>query len=431
MRSTAMLLRAVTLLSLVIPDALAGGRPVSQRLRLPAVIEKLIRLGASGASSCASSCSGASYCSCDQHCVCITQDPLPIMTRLSQTTNAYNTKQIDMERTAAMYKDLLCTDKEAFVKEVLYLSNHDSSLKTWQIMMLGSFDDIVMGMLDCACSISPLKLILPYQVLEYANSCKELNASGTETCDVVQVIERLKESVLTLMGPSVLCGFSCRQTLGLIIDKFYGLGKLGISAKLLFKQLPYPIGKETLDCMCGNAGSPAFGFGAMMDVTLAPIVRSRSAVSQAVKAEMDSPAYRKRVFQVFYGPQGLCGGSCFEIWKDVELIYDVKWKPGAAARLPGPPELGSQTYGELMSCTPPSPPTSSKVRSGCPGGSVVDCIGLCPSDPPAIYKACVQNCANKCAISKVEQVAAARTVPLAFVVLSTALVLRSVKPMLL
>jgi len=45
--------------------------------------------------------------------------------------------------------------------------------------------------------------------------------------------------------------------------------------------------------------------------------------------------------------------------------------------------------------TPPAPPTPSP--SGCPGGSLSACIGLCPSDPPVVYKACVQNCAQRCA----------------------------------
>lgn len=35
--------------------------------------------------------------------------------------------------------------------------------------------------------------------------------------------------------------------------------------------------------------------------------------------------------------------------------------------------------------------------SGCPGGSLPACIGLCPANPPAAYKACVEDCTKRCA----------------------------------
>ena len=34
--------------------------------------------------------------------------------------------------------------------------------------------------------------------------------------------------------------------------------------------------------------------------------------------------------------------------------------------------------------------------SGCPGGSLSACIGLCPSNPPDAFKACVQSCEKRC-----------------------------------
>lgn len=40
----------------------------------------------------------------------------------------------------------------------------------------------------------------------------------------------------------------------------------------------------------------------------------------------------------------------------------------------------------------PSPPTP----GGCPGGSLSACIGLCPSDPAAAFKACVETCTTRC-----------------------------------
>ena len=46
---------------------------------------------------------------------------------------------------------------------------------------------------------------------------------------------------------------------------------------------------------------------------------------------------------------------------------------------------------------PPTPPTPPAPPSGCPGGSLTACIGLCPASPPAAYQACVANCAAKCA----------------------------------
>jgi hypothetical protein len=42
----------------------------------------------------------------------------------------------------------------------------------------------------------------------------------------------------------------------------------------------------------------------------------------------------------------------------------------------------------------PTPPAPSP--SGCPGGSLVACIELCPTSPDAVYTACCKNCGEKC-----------------------------------
>ena len=45
--------------------------------------------------------------------------------------------------------------------------------------------------------------------------------------------------------------------------------------------------------------------------------------------------------------------------------------------------------------TPP-PATPTPAPSGCPGGSLAACMALCPSDPAAAYKACVDSCVQRC-----------------------------------
>eukprot|EP00933_Yihiella_yeosuensis_P047495 TRINITY_DN4332_c0_g5_i1.p1 TRINITY_DN4332_c0_g5~~TRINITY_DN4332_c0_g5_i1.p1 ORF type:complete len:522 (+),score=89.82 TRINITY_DN4332_c0_g5_i1:72-1568(+) len=40
---------------------------------------------------------------------------------------------------------------------------------------------------------------------------------------------------------------------------------------------------------------------------------------------------------------------------------------------------------------------SSSPSSGCPGKSLSACIQLCPANPPAAYRACVEDCAKRCA----------------------------------
>jgi len=58
-------------------------------------------------------------------------------------------------------------------------------------------------------------------------------------------------------------------------------------------------------------------------------------------------------------------------------------------------ELGS-TDGPAPGPAPPSPPSPpTPTPSGCPGGTMQACIGLCPSDPTA-FKACVAVCQERC-----------------------------------
>jgi cellulose 1,4-beta-cellobiosidase len=57
---------------------------------------------------------------------------------------------------------------------------------------------------------------------------------------------------------------------------------------------------------------------------------------------------------------------------------------------PGP-SPGPAPPGPSPGPTPPGP-----SPSGCPGGSLSACIALCPANPPKVYKACVQDCANRC-----------------------------------
>jgi hypothetical protein len=44
----------------------------------------------------------------------------------------------------------------------------------------------------------------------------------------------------------------------------------------------------------------------------------------------------------------------------------------------------------------PAAPTPAGPPSGCPGGTLAACIGLCPSNPPAAYQACVGDCVKRC-----------------------------------
>ena len=58
-------------------------------------------------------------------------------------------------------------------------------------------------------------------------------------------------------------------------------------------------------------------------------------------------------------------------------------------------EIGSTFTGTPVGPTPgPTPP--GPTPSGCPGGSLAACMDLCPTDPPAVWKACVAECGKKC-----------------------------------
>jgi len=55
-------------------------------------------------------------------------------------------------------------------------------------------------------------------------------------------------------------------------------------------------------------------------------------------------------------------------------------------------EIGSTGGPSPPGPSPPTPPTP----SGCPGGTLSACIGLCPSTPAPAYKACVSECVKRC-----------------------------------
>jgi len=67
--------------------------------------------------------------------------------------------------------------------------------------------------------------------------------------------------------------------------------------------------------------------------------------------------------------------------------------------IPSPSPSPSPTPGPSPT-PPPSPtpgpsPSPSPSPSGCPGGSLVNCMGLCPSDSVA-FQACVEECVRRC-----------------------------------
>ena len=55
-------------------------------------------------------------------------------------------------------------------------------------------------------------------------------------------------------------------------------------------------------------------------------------------------------------------------------------------------DMFTQDGGGKMGTTPCSSPSP----SGCPGGSLSACMALCPTSPPAVFKACILTCANEC-----------------------------------
>merc|ERR1712139_628505 len=85
--------------------------------------------------------------------------------------------------------------------------------------------------------------------------------------------------------------------------------------------------------------------------------------------------------------------------KDVEskqanahvIFSDIKFGPiGSTTNSPTPGPSPSPT----PTPTPPAPtPTPSPTPSGCPGGSLSNCIDLCPADA---FAPCVESCKRRC-----------------------------------
>jgi hypothetical protein len=71
-------------------------------------------------------------------------------------------------------------------------------------------------------------------------------------------------------------------------------------------------------------------------------------------------------------------------------VLNLAWEGFSHASI----DLGNST-------SPPTPspapaPGPGPAPSGCPGGSLSACIGLCPSSPAVAYKACVDACVTRC-----------------------------------
>merc|ERR1719221_884256 len=96
--------------------------------------------------------------------------------------------------------------------------------------------------------------------------------------------------------------------------------------------------------------------------------------------------------------KGACRGTCDTSSgkpSDVESQHpdaQVKWSNIKYG------EIGSTTTGSSPSPAgpvPPTPPTPA-TPTGCPGGSLSQCMGLCPSSPASAYKTCVSDCVSRC-----------------------------------
>jgi len=68
---------------------------------------------------------------------------------------------------------------------------------------------------------------------------------------------------------------------------------------------------------------------------------------------------------------------------------------GCGGSTPTPPTPPTPTPPVPPTPPPPAPPTPPSP-SGCPGGTLSACIGLCPSNPAVAYKACVNACVARC-----------------------------------
>jgi len=89
----------------------------------------------------------------------------------------------------------------------------------------------------------------------------------------------------------------------------------------------------------------------------------------------------------FGGPRGSCATSSGRP-KDVEREHPNSRVTFSDIKVG---DFGTTYPGGKPGPTPPGP-----TPSGCPGGSITACIGLCPSNPPIAYKDCVESCAKRC-----------------------------------
>jgi len=95
-------------------------------------------------------------------------------------------------------------------------------------------------------------------------------------------------------------------------------------------------------------------------------------------------------------PRATCKACGYDCHPDCSNCGRCNTKPGcdSEAHCLGPCNSGGNAkWCGAPSPTPPAPPTP----GSCPGDSLSTCIGLCPANPPAAYKACVQECATCCA----------------------------------
>ena len=213
-------------------------RPKAHQIRLP-IVSDLDLTAHRSSTPCPSSCGDAAYCACDSGCVCATTNPTPILTEVQRAQDAYNAGEVDMTQFVSDVSTAICTDQLATLAEVLHLADSPGDLQTVKMMMLGSFDDTVQGVLECACSIDLASLVVPYQQLNMVATCKGFSAgNGTATCAPAPTVETFKRNIHTLLGPEAMCSYACRRTLGVIITKLYGVSKLFIAPSLLFKKLP-------------------------------------------------------------------------------------------------------------------------------------------------------------------------------------------------
>merc|ERR1712080_748146 len=59
-------------------------------------------------------------------------------------------------------------------------------------------------------------------------------------------------------------------------------------------------------------------------------------------------------------------------------------------------ELGFTYPGGDVPTTSKPGPTTTKDPNACPGGSLAECITMCPMDPPDVFQGCVQECQKLC-----------------------------------